>query len=114
MFGNQHDPYFRHNATKLSCGDIVGKSGNNSRIFFSRKPGTERVAGSVAEPSSRHIAIDASGAEPSIVVGLQLDDVTAVLVGAAVVGRKQIDEFAGASITANGSAVEHDGAWLSR
>ena len=62
--------------------------------------------------SSRHIAIDPSGAEPSIVVRLQLDDIAPVLVGAAVVGRKQIDEFAGASITANGFAVEHDGAWL--
>src|SRR5688572_24111488 len=86
---------------------LYGRIGSLWRKYAEQKPDSLRL---MLRHSPRHITIDASGAEPSIIVGLQLDDVTAVLVGAAVVGRKQIDEFAGASITANGSAIEHDSA----
>ena len=34
MFGNQHDSYFRHNAKKLSCGDIVGKREETTVAYF--------------------------------------------------------------------------------
>jgi hypothetical protein len=54
MFGNQHDPHFRHK-TKLSCGDTVGKRETNSRVrFYSRKPGVERLNGRRFELISAH------------------------------------------------------------
>jgi hypothetical protein len=49
-----------------------------------------------------------------MVIRLQLDEVVAVLVSAAVVLREQIYEFAGASISGDGSTVEHDGARFSK
>jgi hypothetical protein len=49
-----------------------------------------------------------------MVIRLQLDEVVAVLVSAAVVLREQIYEFAGASISVDGSTVEHDGARFSK
>jgi hypothetical protein len=54
MFGNQHDPHFRHK-TKLSCGDTVGKRETNSRVrFYSLKPGVERLNGRRFELISAH------------------------------------------------------------
>ena len=96
----------------LTSSNLVGSLTARSVDFV---PFRILSSGSVKVQLNSHLGtllINPSDAEPSIVIRLQLDEVAAVLVSAAVVLREQIYEFAGARISGDGSTVEHDGGAL--
>ena len=56
--------------------------------------------------------VDTAGAQPAIIVGLELDHVAAALVRVAVMVREKVDELTLSGLSADGVAVEDDSAGL--